>query len=166
MALKRENYYGKRLAPKLTELVNLSRGDTPTERLSLQDEVDMMRVIATKQLDKVLATALSDTADLQVQLAAIELSKKTLSDVALMVDKAARVRALATDAATVDDIEFVMNQVVGIIQSVVLPVDPILAQTVITQIENVKMPNRNRDLPSANQLLAAAAKEIGSIENG
>jgi hypothetical protein len=165
--MSRESYYGKRLQPKLRELINLARGsETPADRLALGDELDLIRTIAAAQLDTVLQRALDPNEKEEVRIGNGELAKKILADVASVAQKAAQVRSLAVDAATVDDIEFVINQVLGVIKTTVEPVDPILAASITHQIENIKMPGRNRDLPNATQLLNRAVAEIAEVEKG
>lgn len=142
-----------------------------------------MRVLSSAQIDELMEAALSPIPPpdktksqqeqdkqqndaLKTKMMAAEMCKKNLADVSALVQKAAQVRSLATDAATVDDIQFVIDQVLAVIRQTVEPVDPILSISLVKQIEQVKMPNRARDLPDASALLVRAVEEISQIQAG
>lgn len=172
-----KSFYLRNLKPKLTDLVQLSRGtESPVDKLSLQEELDMTRVLASAQIDALLECALTpvDSAASEdeqkkqwaAKFSAGELCKKALADVSSMVQKAAQVRSLSTDAATVEDIQYVMDQVIAVIQQVVEPVDPTMAATLCMQLHNVRMPMRERNLPDQGALLLKAVEEIATIQTG
>lgn len=177
MAVNGKSFYAARMKPTLRDLITVARGsDTPQAKLTLAEEVDIARILAASQLDEMMELAITPVdqkltpQEFQkaqaAKVAAAEFCKKAVNDVAATVHKAAQVRSLATDAATAEDIEFVLNQVVAIIEAVVAPTDPVMARTIQDQIEKVQMPNRHRDLPDANKLLLKAVGEIEVIENG
>lgn len=160
-------FYGKNFSPKLRDLIQISNADTsPGDKLTLSEEVQIVRAVTGAQLDHFMEEAFNPANTPEERVGAAEIVKKCMTDVAAIVDKAARVRSLATDAATVEDIEYVINQVVGIVQQVVEPVDPILSRTLQDQISNIRLPGRHRDLPDPAKLLHKAVEEINTIENG
>lgn len=135
-----------------------------------------MRILSSSQIDGFIETALEPIEQglsdedykkaLNAKITSAEMCKKNLADVSSLVQKAAQVRSLATDAATVDDIQFVIDQVLAVIRQTVEPVDPVLSISLVKQIEQVKMPNRARDLPDASSLLVRAVEEISQIQAG
>ena len=160
-------YYGKNFAPKIKELIQLANaGQSPSEKLTLSEEVAIVRAVTNPQLDRFMDMVFDESLPHEQRLGASELVKKCMADVSAIVEKASKVRALSTDAATVEDIDYVIGQVVGAIQQVVEPVDPILSATLQERIANIKLPGRNRDLPEPAKLLHKAIEEITKIQLG
>ncbi len=131
---------GPALKAKLEELAQSSPGD----RMSLKEEVDFVRMLALEAVALFDAALVSTDDGTKARAAAC--ARGAMESVAGMVEKAARVRSVAQDTIDLEQVDYIVAQVVQIIERRVARVNKELADEIMADIADIKMPDvQHRD---------------------
>lgn len=136
-------FYSKHAATKLKDLLEqaAASGD---ERLVLDEEIDVSRVLALRSIQLFEVTCLDTTNNEKVSVdlkaAAIAGARNAMSHVADLVVKAAKIRALDASSAIAPAIDLVVQQVTKAIEEEIASVDKQLADRLIARLEDIHLP--------------------------
>lgn len=112
----------------------------------LDGEVDLARVMAVRALQIYDRVCIQDpkegekTPSDQLKAMAVEGMRGALEFVTSIVERRAKVSAITGRFIPVEQIGFMVQQVMDAIEKVVAPVDPVLARQVCAEIEQIKLP--------------------------
>ncbi len=148
-------YAGDALSAKLEEM----RSAPPDERISLESEIDVARVLAAQTLqifDLVVVqgevgTADEETARVMKAQASIAL-RDAMSFVAGIIDKAARVRTLSEGTIDVELVGYIVHQVQKVIEKrvVALPNGRAICDLIVEDMQGIKMPQTQHTMVDAS----------------
>lgn len=132
-------YYSMNAGPLLKAKLEQLAAQAPQDRQSLSDEVDFVRMLALESVALFEATIESGKADLQSRAAAI--ARGAMESVATMVEKHARVKATSESTIDLEQVDYIIAQIVRIIEHRVAAVNKPLADKVIADISDIRMPD-------------------------
>lgn len=152
------NWYSKYAGPLLRDKLEEMRAAPPDQRVALESEIDMARVLAAQTIacfDKIcvqgeVGSADETTAQLMRAQATVA-ARDAMSFVAGIVDKAARVRSLSEGTIDLELVNYIIVQVQKIIEQriVPLPNGVKLCNQIVEDMKGIALPNQMHDSRSA-----------------
>lgn len=140
-------YYSQNAGPRLRQVLEELRTAPPEERMSLADEIDLARMLTERHVRIFEATCVgeqSDKASDELKAAAIAGLRRALSHVSDMVTKAAKVRALHDGTVDAEGVDYIVAQVVKIVEDEIRDKDPSMADRVVARMEQIRLPQNTR----------------------
>lgn len=134
------SWYARRAGPVLRERLEEMRAAAPDERHSLADEVDLARLLAERNVAIYDAVVVQGKGSDDLKTAATAGLRSALNHVSDIVGKAARVHAVSSTVVELEHIDYVLQQVVRIVEEQVAAVDKKLADGVIDALGDIKLP--------------------------
>ncbi len=151
---------GVALKARLDEMANAP----PDERISLESEIDVARVLAVESIacfDKICVQGNTGTAEgaaAQIMKAQATIAARdAMTFVANIIDKAAKVRASSQGTIDVELIGYLIHQVQAIIERHIVSIPKIgktLCDKITEDLNNIRMPDRQHAETSADDRAA------------
>jgi len=132
-------YYSANAGPLLKAKLEELAAMAPQDRTSLSDEVDFVRMLALQSVALFEATIQSGDAALQTRAASI--ARDAMESVATMVEKHSRVRATSEGTIDLQQVDYIISQMVNIIERHVAVKNKAMADRIIADIRNIRMPD-------------------------
>lgn len=134
------NRVGATLQARLAELAE----EPPHERHSLQNEVDVMRLAASEALAifDLVCIQEADKSSAGLKANAASVVKDAMQSVALVVEKAAKVRAISQSTIDLEFLDFVVGQVQRIIERHVTPISLDAVDRIVNELNEIALPDR------------------------
>jgi len=173
MTYGRRLWYSKHAGASLRERLAEMRNAPPEDRISLDAEIDLARVLAeesVKIFDKVCIEG--DTGTMKgheralMQAKATGACREALAFVASVVDKAAKVRASSDYTVDVEHIDYIIHQVQMIIERFVIPLKngKDLCDKIAVAMKDIKLPDTQHSPQSAEERAAAVRVALGTMD--
>lgn len=166
----KRNHYSSRVGPTLkAKLAELAEA-APHERHSLENEIDVMRVAAVEAIaifEKVCIVEVDKTSD-GLKAMATSCVRDAMQSVAMMVEKAAKVRAISQATVDLQFLDFIVGQVQKIIERHVTPISLDAVDRIIADLNEIALPDRlhkNTAPAAARQIREAMAAMDDTIES-
>ena len=160
------SFYSARAGASLKERLEAMSKQEPGKRHSLADEVDLARLTceqAVKLFDAAHFGAIPATPE--TQAAAQSVLRGALDHVSEIVAKAARVRAVSLDTVDVEQLHYIVEQVVIILEDEVAAISRDAVDRVTARMRNIKLPERRgTGGPGAQDLARMFREAAGVIE--
>lgn len=148
--------YTKRVGDTLKNKIKELAEANPDERISLDAEIDVMRITAEQALVMYDAACVTeaDKSSPATKAMAVQLLRDSMTAVADIAQKAARVRQISQSTLDLEFLDFMVNQTMRIVQEFV---EPDRWQEVKERIKEIQLPDR--------QHLNAAPAAAGDIRS-
>jgi len=142
MARYYANIAGVSLRKKLEELSQ----DSPDERHSLSEELDMARVMVGRALRLYEATFESPEAkpSTQAQAMVLDTMRSALKFVNDTAATAAKVRSVSQGTVDVEQLDYIVDQVTRIVEDEITPLGKDVVDRVALRLRDIKMPDRGK----------------------
>ena len=145
------SWYTRRAGQKLKDAISELKEQSPDERHSLADEIDLARLIAERSVRIYDATVIEGQGSDDLKAAATAGLRGALNHVTDIVSKAARVHSVSSSVIELEHIDYVVQQVNRIIEEQVTDVDKALADRIVEAIANIKLPEKRDDADAEEQ---------------
>lgn len=132
-------YYSANAGPLLKEKLEELAAQNPQDRQSLADEVDFVRMLALQSV--ALFEASIESGDGAMVTRAASIARDAMEGVATMVEKHVRVKATGEGTIDLAQVDYIVSQIVTIIEKRVAIVDTSLADKIIADIRDIRMPD-------------------------
>lgn len=130
--------YARNAGPEMARAIERLASETPDQRYTTADEVDLARMLADKALQQYAdACATGDDSDRTI---ATGLLQSTLTHVSKMVHRAVLVRSKVKGVVDSETLEWIAMQISTIIDQEVRATDPALADRLTKRIAGITMP--------------------------
>jgi hypothetical protein len=147
------NYYSKHAGKKLSDLLAELALQNDDERLSLAEEIDVARLNASRVLnlfEKIVieesftgadGKQLDLTAETKMKLksSCANAVKESLDQVSSLVQAMAKVEALKADKISVNNIKWVVNRIMRLIEEIVVPYNADAAKELCAKISDMRL---------------------------
>ena len=163
------SWYARRAGPVLRQRLEELRELSPDERHSLSDEVDLARLLAERSLQIYDAAVVQNQGSDDLKAAAVAGMRNALNHVSDIVAKASKVHAVSSSVVELEHIDYVLQQVVRIIEEEVAGVDKKLADTVVDRLSGIKLPEAQgaeADAEDKARMLREALADMDSTVGG
>lgn len=163
-SVKVSKFYSRRAGPELRKVLEEQASSSPDERMSLLEEVDLMRMLALENVQMFEAICIenrkgTDGAEPSNELKAMVTSscRRALEAVTETVLKAAKTRSLNEAVVDVQQIDYIVAQILAAIETRVKPVDELLYDQLSEDLKKIRLPERAE---RQRQALASSASQI------
>lgn len=156
-------YFSKNAGPALKSILKHLADESPDEKLSLLEEVDISRQLALDAMKKYEAACLSGASvSEETQQLSRLVAKNALNNVVETVGKATRSRALSESVIDAENVAYLVSQVNGIVES---SVDKPTALKIAAQLKELKISRTNRSGAVADaEAIRSALKEMDDVD--
>ena len=149
-AVSQRRWYSKHAGPTMRAALEELAAAPPDERISLEAEIDMARLISVEAVgmfDKICVQGLTGGATgddaIALQIKAGQACKDALTFVSNIIDKAAKVRATSQGTIDVELVGYIVHQVQAVMERHItpLPNGKELIDAIAISLKGIKMPN-------------------------
>ncbi len=160
---------GSALRAKLDEMSNAP----PDERISLESEIDVARVLAVQSIacfDKICVQGETGTADEETAMVmkaqATVAAREAMSFVAGIVDKAAKVRSVSQGTIDLELVGYIVHQVQSVIERHIVPLKDghALCDRIVADLNAIRMPDRQHAETTADDRAAEVRALLGEMD--
>lgn len=153
-------WYSKHAGAALQAKLDEMRNAPPDERISLESEIDMARVLALQSVaifDKVCVQGETGTADAEtartMNAQATIACRDAMSFVAGIIDKAARVRASSSGTVDLELMGYLVHQVQAVIERHIVPLEGghALCDKITADLNAIKLPDKQHHSATAEE---------------
>lgn len=144
-------YFRNIAGSTIRDILDEARKRSPEERLSLLEEVELMRASAGEALG-LFERSLKDTASPKAKALAIQVMRDSLLDVSIVVQRATQVRSLNEQTAGTEQIEYIIAHIERILQESLTDSE---CAKVIKKMKEIRLPSKvsnSRALEMAEEL--------------
>tara|TARA_R100000152_G_C6769237_1_gene195002 strand:+ start:403 stop:900 length:498 start_codon:yes stop_codon:yes gene_type:complete len=158
------SWYTRRAGQKLKDALTELKEQSPDERHSLADEIDLARLLAERSVRIYDATVIEGQGSDDLKASATAGLRASLNHVTDVVSKAARVHAVSNAVIELEHIDYIVQQVNRIIEEEVADVDKALADRVVERIAGIKLPEK-RDEADADETARRIRESLSDMDN-
>lgn len=161
-----KGYYSRTAGVELKKRLEELASDDPSRRHSLQEEIDLARIASTRAVALFEAACLGTTkASEEAQHLALAGVRRAIDHVTSVVSAAAKVRSISLETVDVEQLDYIIDQVVMILEEEVLPVAGREALDAVTmRLRTIKLPERRTRNGAADP--TAVAKMLRDAAGG